>query len=269
MFSDPLGDTVGPGVRIPMIDRIPSGGSIKAGVGNLLYNTLAGGANMVTGALNSTADYISTTYSGGLPGLMNKVDDAYRSVTDFVGGQYNYFANTPNAQIKADTKQFFSNPDNYFQAVEQAAVIGGAWKFSLSFNQTTLATPTASDVSVSTAATSRFDDAFNITTRETSLSTSGLKLSRHLEQLEKYGTAGFKELESGRFRYYGTVTPATKPGEMIGRRVVREWNPASSGTRTWMETLDVNGRVRIVRPETGGRKFHHMFDQIGNYSRKW
>lgn len=138
LLSDPFGDSVGPGPRIPMIARIPSGGSIKAGIGNLLYNSLGVAANSVTGALNKTADYASTIYQDGLPGLMNKVDEAYRSVTDFVGSQYDYFTNTSGAQIKADTKQFFSDPDNYFQAIEQTAVIGSAWKLSISLDQPAL-----------------------------------------------------------------------------------------------------------------------------------
>lgn len=101
------------------------------------------------------------------------------------------------------------------------------------------------------------------------LATEGANLSKHLGQLEKYGQAGFKELQNGRFRYYGNVTPASTPGEMIGRRVVREWNPANGGTRTWMETLDGAGRIRIVRPETGGTKVHFMFDKSGNFIKKW
>ncbi len=101
------------------------------------------------------------------------------------------------------------------------------------------------------------------------LATEGANLSRHLGQLEKYGQAGFKELQNGRFRYYGNVTPASTPGEMIGRRVVREWNPANGGTRTWMETLDGAGSIRIVRPEAGGSKVHFMFDKSGNFIKKW
>ncbi len=101
------------------------------------------------------------------------------------------------------------------------------------------------------------------------LAIEGANLSKHLGQLEKYGQAGFKELQNGRFRYYGNVTPASTPGEMIGRRVVREWNPANGGIRTWMETLDGAGRIRIVRPETGGTKVHFMFDKLGNFIKKW
>jgi RHS repeat-associated protein len=94
---------------------------------------------------------------------------------------------------------------------------------------------------------------------------NGARLSRHLTQLEKYGKAGFKELQNGRIRYYSELTKASKPGGMAGRRVVREWNPATNGNRTWMETLDHSGRVRIVRPETGGAKIHFMFDELGNF----
>ncbi|SKA03582.1 RHS repeat-associated core domain-containing protein [Chitinophaga eiseniae] len=101
------------------------------------------------------------------------------------------------------------------------------------------------------------------------LASEAAKFSKHLSQLEKYGQAGFKELQNGRFRYYGNVTPASTPGEMIGRRVVREWNPATGGTRTWMETLDGADRIRIVRPETGGVKVHFMFDKSGNFIKKW
>ena len=91
------------------------------------------------------------------------------------------------------------------------------------------------------------------------------KLTEHLRQAEKYGAAGFKELENGRFRYFGNVTPARTPGTMQGTRLVREWDPATGNSRTWLETLDQQGRVRIVRPETGGPKIHYQFDENGNF----
>ena len=94
----------------------------------------------------------------------------------------------------------------------------------------------------------------------------GARLGEHLRQLEKYGQAGFKELESGRIRYYGNIDPATTPGTMAGRRLVREWDPSTGAARTWHETVDQAGRVRIVRPETGGSKVHYMFDEHGNYT---
>jgi hypothetical protein len=93
----------------------------------------------------------------------------------------------------------------------------------------------------------------------------GARLGEHLTQLEKYGAQGFKELENGSIRYYGDLKAASTPGEMSGARLVREWNPETGGTRTWMETLDQSGTVRSVRPETGGPKVHYIFDANGNY----
>jgi len=94
----------------------------------------------------------------------------------------------------------------------------------------------------------------------------GARLSEHLMQLEKYGSQGFKELESGSFRYYGDLKAASTPGEMSGARLVREWNPETGAKRTWYETLDHSGTVRSVRPETGGPKVHYIFDANGNYT---
>lgn len=52
---------------------------------------------------------------------------------------------------------------------------------------------------------------------------------------------------------------------MVGTRVVRQWDPATGGARTWLETIDRSGAVRIVRSEQGGPKVHYYFDQAGNY----
>jgi hypothetical protein len=52
---------------------------------------------------------------------------------------------------------------------------------------------------------------------------------------------------------------------MTGQRTVREWDPVTGAQRTRLETLDQQGRVRIVRPETGGPKTHYFFDQQGGY----
>lgn len=54
---------------------------------------------------------------------------------------------------------------------------------------------------------------------------------------------------------------------MVGRRLVREWDPATDATRIWHETVDHAGNVRIVRPDvkvTGGKKVHYVFDALGN-----
>jgi len=97
----------------------------------------------------------------------------------------------------------------------------------------------------------------------------GAQLNRHLSQLEKYGSAGSKMLQNGRIRYYGDVAPARTPGEMVGRRLVREWDPWSNAIRTWHETLDGAGTVRQVRPVTDGPKVHYRFDANGNYIGSW
>lgn len=83
-------------------------------------------------------------------------------------------------------------------------------------------------------------------------------MKTHYKQAEKYGKASVKELPDGRTRNYGEVTPATKQGEMAGRRVVREWNPSNGNKRTWHETVDHSSNIRQVRPDTkvtNGKKF--------------
>ncbi|MGD8164925.1 hemagglutinin repeat-containing protein [Pantoea sp. FN0307] len=97
-------------------------------------------------------------------------------------------------------------------------------------------------------------------------SLQGAKLKEYYRQAEKYGQDSVKELNDGRFRFYGTVTAAKTSGEMAGARLVREWNPKSGQTRTWYETLDHSGNVRSVAPKpvTNGKN-HRIFDENGNY----
>ncbi|WP_336804163.1 VENN motif pre-toxin domain-containing protein [Erwinia aphidicola] len=97
-------------------------------------------------------------------------------------------------------------------------------------------------------------------------SLQGVKLNDYYRQAEKYGQGGVKELEDGRFRFYGTLTPAKTSGEMTGARLVREWDPKSGQTRTWYETLDHAGNIRSVAPKpVTNDKNHHIFDANGNY----
>uniref|UniRef100_UPI00374E0B94 RHS repeat-associated core domain-containing protein n=1 Tax=Streptomyces millisiae TaxID=3075542 RepID=UPI00374E0B94 len=89
------------------------------------------------------------------------------------------------------------------------------------------------------------------------------------KQSKKYGKGGYRELENGRIRFYGRIAEARNPGEMVGRRMVREWDPATGAKRIWHETLDQQGNVRIVRPDvnvTGGEKVHYTFDVDGNFT---
>jgi len=96
----------------------------------------------------------------------------------------------------------------------------------------------------------------------------GARLREHLRLLEQYGAGGVRELADGRIRYYSEVTIASKPGEMAGARLVREWNPATGNYRTWYETLDHAGQIRQVHPYQPYSSYHYMFmfDEFGNYA---
>jgi hypothetical protein len=95
--------------------------------------------------------------------------------------------------------------------------------------------------------------------------TSKALLAKPLALLEKYGTASFRQLQNGRLRYYGELVRASKEGTMAGRRLVRELDPSTGAVRTWHETLDQAGRVRIIRAEDGAYNVHYMFDEAGNF----
>ena len=98
------------------------------------------------------------------------------------------------------------------------------------------------------------------------------KLKKYYRYSEKYGKAGVKDMSNGKYRFYGKTVPATKSGEMMGRRYVREWDYLSGKTRGWHETLDHFGNVRQVRPDTsitGGQKVHYCFNKQGKYTGKW
>jgi hypothetical protein len=90
-------------------------------------------------------------------------------------------------------------------------------------------------------------------------------LPTHRRQLKKYGEAGFAVLQSGRIRYDDPIEDAKTPGEMFGRRRVREWDPQTGQKRTWFETVDWQGRMRIIRSQDEGPKVHYLFDRFGNY----
>ena len=95
---------------------------------------------------------------------------------------------------------------------------------------------------------------------------NGARLNEQLRLTEKYGAGGVEELPDGRMRFYGETNPAKTPGEMAGARLVREWDPATGTQRTWYETLDQEGNIRSVRPETGGPKVHYTFGAAGSYT---
>lgn len=104
-----------------------------------------------------------------------------------------------------------------------------------------------------------------MTSGGTANAANGAKLADHLRNSQRYGQNGFKELQNGRIRYYGDLTPASKPGTIAGRRKVYEWDPNTGNTRARMDNLDAQGRSRIIRPETGGPKIHYRFDENGSF----
>ena len=115
---------------------------------------------------------------------------------------------------------------------------------------------------------SHTDDTAHATELESGASSAanGARLNEQLRLTEKYGAGGVRELPDGRMRFYGETTAAKTPGEMAGARLVREWDPTSGVQRTWYETLDQEGNIRIVRPETGGPKVHYTFGPDGSYT---
>jgi len=87
-------------------------------------------------------------------------------------------------------------------------------------------------------------------------------IREHLRQTKEYGAGGVRLLNNGNIRYIGEFTAARTPGEMAGMRTVREWNPSTGKRRTWHETLDHHGKVRIVRPQRDDNVKIHYLDGV-------
>ena len=91
------------------------------------------------------------------------------------------------------------------------------------------------------------------------------------EKLEKeYSNGKYvdkKELDNGKIRYYEEVKPADNPAEhRKGTRLVVEYNPETGEKRAWLETVDYDNKVRMVRPEKNDNtKTHYEFDKDGKY----
>jgi hypothetical protein len=120
--SDPLGDSTG----YPIMPRHP----IKSvsDIGYAPYNVIGFLVNGGQSLLNKAGDYLNSASNGDPLGPLN---NDLGGAKDAVSQEINYYRTTPNAQILANTKSFFSNPDNYFQAAEQAFVIVAAGKLSI------------------------------------------------------------------------------------------------------------------------------------------
>lgn len=63
---------------------------------------------------------------------------------------------------------------------------------------------------------------------------------------------------------YGKFKNARTPGEISGARKVKEIAP-SGKTRSWYESYDHQGTVRIVRPFDGRGYRHYIFGRNGKY----
>jgi MOSC domain-containing protein YiiM len=108
------------------------------------------------------------------------------------------------------------------------------------------------------------------TSAHASSAKQGADLDKHLKQRQKYGKSHVRVLENGKIRYYDHINPATKPGDMVGSRRVREWNPKKDKKRTWFETIDQNNKVRQIREQVPEKtKTHYRFDEYGKYIGSW
>ena len=76
-----------------------------------------------------------------------------------------------------------------------------------------------------------------------------------------------KKLANGKIRYYEKAKPANNPAEHRKEsRLVIEYNPETDQKRAWLETIDSDNKVRMVRPEKNNNtKTHYEFDKNGKY----
>jgi len=71
-------------------------------------------------------------------------------------------------------------------------------------------------------------------------------------------------MQDGRTRTYGPFRRAATNGEMTGAAKGKEFNPTTGASRSWTETCDQAGRVRIVRPFYGDLP-HCFFGPDGDF----
>ncbi len=81
----------------------------------------------------------------------------------------------------------------------------------------------------------------------------------HARRLKKYES--FRILDDVRIRYYGKLRLAKSLGRSVGNRVVTELHLVTGKTRTWMETLDIQGCPTVIHPKYGNKP-HYVMDPI-------
>ncbi len=87
------------------------------------YNLIGALLNTGPTLLNKAGEYLDHP--------VEQLNTDAGTIGDFFEGEWNYFAKTPPSQLKSDAKDFFSNPDNYFHAAEDAFTIIAAGKIPI------------------------------------------------------------------------------------------------------------------------------------------
>ena len=90
------------------------------------------------------------------------------------------------------------------------------------------------------------------------------KIPGHARHLKKYKS--FRILDNVRIRYYGKLRLAKNLGRSVGNRVVTELNLITGKTRTWMETLDIQGHPTVIHPKYGSKPHYVMNPTTGKFT---
>jgi hypothetical protein len=220
-FNDPLGDS-----SIPLMPRHPI--NKVSDLGYTPYNIIGGLVNGVQTAVNKAGDYLSSVSKADpVAGFNNQVNIDINAVKGAVASEINYYANRPNSQIVADTKQFFSTPDNYFKAAEQAVVLGATWKYGGGNSKTILSRSTTGTV------------------------LEGVVKSNYSRFLSKIpanskSSATFQVLEDGNYLF-----SATSPGKVPGSNALyQKWvNPQGETFKMIKTTFAPDGSIMHVKPK--------------------
>ena len=126
---DPLGDTTGD----PIMPRHPIENPSDAGY--LLYNIIGTVVNGVQSIVGKAGDYGGALTSGTpLQSTSAQATNDVNAIKGIFVSQYKYFSLTPKDKLVSDAKDYFSHPDNYFNAAENAFGIIATGKFTTGSN---------------------------------------------------------------------------------------------------------------------------------------
>jgi hypothetical protein len=120
LLFDPLGDSAGD----PIMPRHPIDlKNSPSDLSYLPYNAIGALFNTGQALLNKAGQYTDHP--------VEQLNTDVGNIGDFFVSQWDYFTKTPVPQLKKDATDFFSNPDNYFHAAEDAFATIVAGRFSL------------------------------------------------------------------------------------------------------------------------------------------